>query len=943
MPRLTEAVAPRYRVVRFIDEGGMGCVFEGEDVSLGKRVALKVLAADLASASAIERFHREKRVHARLSHSHIVPLFNFIETPDLLIQVMDFMEGETLHQALARGPMPVERVARIGAQLLSALELAHRHGIVHRDIKPANVFLRGDHAMLGDFGIAVESNHDEVPLTEPRGLLGTIGYMPPEQLKGLVVDGRTDLFALGIVLRECLTGQRPVTDSGEVAPWRGVPPVVRPVLERALKDDPAERWPEAAAFREAWETAVRGGPATRRARGVWTVAPWLAALVVLVAAAWHYRCQLLPGVTSCRVSPMADLAIMPFKGNADPGAGPPLSRLMESIGWLTPISVAPMSRTEAWWDSVGAKAQNQVPPFGRLYTDGWLAMAGGRLTAEVMVRDRNEQAVASVRLSADTSQRQELARALSDSIVCKVFSERCADIRMAFRRTDPATLDLFFAGKDSIAVGNWDAGERNYRLALSHDRFFMPAAWELMMALRFQRKPHQQLLTYINTWRDSLPEFYARLTAAAATPDLRDRLRLMQGVVEDYPRSGTALLLYGNELFHRGALAGRGLPSTVDSLRAWATREGAMNQASTWDLVWWGNLRLGDRPAAVRALRARQALDLPASDTYDRFQWIGINARFQPLVASLKNWLLGRSATDSLRKQVQQYMRLSSLMDVPQEQVVLGRLLASGKDPVEALTGAVGITVADAMLGRPGQAVASLDSLASSQPPEFLLQSHEWPVHLFTLGLYHDTARVTTALAWLTSTELTGSAAVRAQYALARFALASGDLAQASAIAARLRVMAGTLATAGRHATLIEAELAAAEGAPDRALQLSEVIYLRDTSEVRLAPFARATTYLDRARWQLARSDVAAADRELTWYENADFEGWLTGAPQEGEVDAVLSVYARLLRGELSSPGAGMCRGLDRVLELWKPGEIEPVTEPLRDRAVAARAARQCH
>lgn len=379
----------------------MGCVFEGEDTTLGKRVAFKVLTTELASVSDIERFHREKAIQASLSHSHVVSLINFIETSDLLVHVMDFMEGETLQKALARGPLPWARVRSIGSQLLSALDYIHRQGIVHRDIKPANIFLRGDHALLGDFGIAVGNNHD-VPLTEPRGLLGTIGYMPPEQLKGLAVDARTDLYALGMVLRESLSGARPATDAGAVAPWRGVPAAVRPILERAVRDDPAERWPDAAAFQVAWESSLDSrpsGPVSRRARitGLAT-----AAVAILAGVLWWNRCRLAPGLASCPVAPSADLAIMPFHGDA-PGAGPPLSRLMEGIGWLTPISVAPMSRAEAWW----AKAPTQAPPFARMYTEGWLTTADGRLTADITVRDSAEQAIAHVRVSADTARRQE--------------------------------------------------------------------------------------------------------------------------------------------------------------------------------------------------------------------------------------------------------------------------------------------------------------------------------------------------------------------------------------------------------------------------------------------------------------------------------------------------------------------------------------------------------
>ncbi|HVT41231.1 MAG TPA: protein kinase [Gemmatimonadaceae bacterium] len=313
--QLSSSLTGRYTVEREIGAGGMATVYLARDVRHNRRVALKVLKPELGALLGVERFLSEIQVTANLQHPNLLPLFDSGEANGLLFYVMPFVEGENLRARLEREKqLPVDEAIRIAVAVASALDYAHRHGVIHRDLKPENILLHDGQPVVADFGIALAvSNAGGARITQTGLSLGTPQYMSPEQAAGdRVIDGRSDIYSLGAVTYEMLAGEPPhagntvqaiiarvLTDP--VKPVRltrpTVPEHVDDVLEHALAKLPADRWPTAGAFATALGASGASGPsAARRARRVpgaaWGFAsplPWAAAFgVAALIAAWGW-------------------------------------------------------------------------------------------------------------------------------------------------------------------------------------------------------------------------------------------------------------------------------------------------------------------------------------------------------------------------------------------------------------------------------------------------------------------------------------------------------------------------------------------------------------------------------------------------------------------------------------------------------------------------------
>jgi serine/threonine-protein kinase len=253
MAPVGEVLGGRYRLERLLGAGGMGEVFAARDLLLDRGVAVKLPSA--ATAVAAARFQREARAAARINHPNVVAIYDWGETADgTPFIVMELVEGRSLRGMLqSRSVLPAREVIDLGTQIADALVAAHAHGVVHRDVKPSNIIVTPSGVVkVTDFGISLSPHAvDFESLTDPGTVLGTPGYLAPEQAAGLACDARADVYAVGVVLGELLAGTRDATleaaaDGGLAA-----------VIARAKEQDPAQRYQRAADLRDALRAAAR--------------------------------------------------------------------------------------------------------------------------------------------------------------------------------------------------------------------------------------------------------------------------------------------------------------------------------------------------------------------------------------------------------------------------------------------------------------------------------------------------------------------------------------------------------------------------------------------------------------------------------------------------------------------------------------------------------------
>jgi eukaryotic-like serine/threonine-protein kinase len=363
-----------YEIQCALGAGGMGEVYRARDTRLDRSVAIKILSAQLSSDPVRkQRFEREAKTISSLNHPHICVLHDVGHQDGIDYLVMECVEGETLAKRIEKGPLPLDQVLKLGAQLADALDKAHRSGVVHRDLKPGNIMLTSTGAKLLDFGLAKPAISLAglasvtapaamlSPATEPGTIVGTYQYMSPEQVGGREVDGRSDIFSLGTILYEMLTGQRAFDGKShlsvasvilekEPTPLCSVKPMTPPALEHAVKKClekiPDERWQSASDLAselrwigESGAQSVAGGVAEKAGKpsreAIW-VAMTLAAIALAIAATYY----------ATRATPQSPLMV---------SVVPPPGVFVDTSGRIGPPQISPDGKRLAF---IGCKTES---------------------------------------------------------------------------------------------------------------------------------------------------------------------------------------------------------------------------------------------------------------------------------------------------------------------------------------------------------------------------------------------------------------------------------------------------------------------------------------------------------------------------------------------------------------------------------------------------------
>ncbi len=684
--RLKAALVDRYALQRELGRGGMATVYLATDLKHERPVALKVLKPELAAVLGADRFLREVKTTAQLTHPHILPLHDSGNADGFLYYVMPYVEGESLRDRLTREKqLPLDDALQISREVADALSYAHSHGVIHRDVKPENILLESGHAVVADFGIAraIDQAGGE-KLTGTGIALGTPAYMSPEQAAGSHdLDGRSDLYSLGCVLYEMLAGQPPFTgptveslihqhltaEPPSITVMRpAVPGWVAAALTRSLAKTPADRFNPVALFAEALgsraSTAGAVFPpasgAVMSAKRSWKrIAVLGGAAVVVIAGAVAVGSWLRPGATGSR-HPRTAIAVLPFENLSGEGPNAYFAGGLhdELITQLTKVAaLKPISRTSVMEYATRTKPLRQIADELSVGTiiEGSVQVLGARLRVNVQLIDAaTDQHLWAERYDRTLDDAFAVQSEIAQRVVAAVGATLGGTERTALAAAPTASAEayrLYLQGleyyrRPGNLRDNWEIAQGLYGRALALDSTFA-----LAHAALSQVHGRMSLYRY-----DPSPARLARQreeaeSALRLAPDL-PQAHLAMGLVQHVGRQDWQAALRE----FRIALAG--LP----------------NDAEVWERIGYTQRRLGNWDEAVAAFDRVVALDPRNADALynlggtlnflrryrEAVEWYSRALALAPDVAAIDvdrgwTWVVWQGRLDSLGAALDRY------------------------------------------------------------------------------------------------------------------------------------------------------------------------------------------------------------------------------------------------------------------------------------------------
>lgn len=905
LDRVRRALAPRYDVRRELARGGMGVVFLALDPRLHRDVAIKVLQPELATAIGAERFLAEARFLARLRHPSIIPVHDAGEAEGLLYYVMDLVEGPTLAARLLEGPLGPAAVVRLAEDLLGALAVAHRAGVIHRDLKPGNVFLEGERAILGDFGIARSLAQSISPLSVPGLLVGTLDYMAPEQLGGGPATVRTDLYAVGLVLYAAATGRRwPGLQQPERADWSGMSARMAAALKRALAYAPEDRWPDAASFAR----AIRA-PAGHRAGRV-------AAALVTTAALAYALYRLIPPATPAPPQAGVSIESATVSGLPDAMGDSLIAALAAELAGHPDLVV------RRFRSGRGGPGNYRVIPA--------VSRAGGGVRVRLRLIAAEGMLMVDTTAEADPSTWRTAVVGLTASLVSHVWLGQAAMDpwlpRQALPTGGPRGIAAWLRAENLYAEERWEEAFDGFTEAVRLDGTCALCRFRLVDVDRWLgRDADTALRAALRAEIGRFPAHYQSLIRSWAVP-YPERFDSLERLADANPGFFLATFHLGDELFHRGPLYGRPRSDALAPFQRTVALRPEFTPA--WEHLAWLSIAEGDSAGSNRALRVlRRAVATPGGISFALRRFLELAARWRfgdPAAAALTDQVLADSGL--VRHPITAAGgRFMLTAEAPQGAVALGRRLAAWEDRPEAhRSGLLAMLHGFAVLGRLDSVLAVGERLRSSdRDPATGLYAAELAAALVLFdpdSVWDADLSVTGPLERLAAPGAADPALrQRAAWMLSLLARREGSEEEAVRWDRVVRQVHGS----SRLPALLDAWAAAERGEVARVAVLTHASLLAPGAKWD-DPFEDAVARLARSRAYEQTEEHAQAVDELRWHEHLHVFNYLQGDPQPGEVAWALGSVARWRRYGLleraGQSGAEMCAVLGAIARHWVHG-----------------------